>query len=125
MTTMKILVVDDNVDSAESLALLLSMNGHQTQVAHDGLEALAVAETFRPDVMLLDLGLPKLDGLEVCRQLRRTDWGRAVSIVALTGFGQDSDRLEVERAGFDRHLLKPIDYDQLLGTLGTLLLPRS
>ena len=122
---MKILVVDDNVDSAESLALLLSMGGHETQVAHDGAAAMDAAAQFLPDVMLLDLGLPKIDGLEVCRRVRREPWGRTMAMVALTGFSQDRDRLEAESAGFDRHMVKPIDYDALVRTLDTLPLPRS
>ena len=114
---MKILVVDDNVDSAESLALLLSMGGHETHVAHDGPGAMAAAAQFLPDVMLLDIGLPQMDGLEVCRRVRQEPWGRRMAVVALTGFGQEQDRLESESAGFDRHIVKPIDYDALLRTL--------
>jgi CheY-like chemotaxis protein len=122
---MKILVVDDNVDSAESLALLLSMGGHEAHVAHDGPAAVDAAAQLRPDVMLLDIGLPKMDGFEVCRRVRQEPWGQKVAIVALTGFGQDRDRAESESAGFDRHMVKPIDYEALLRTLETLVLPRS
>ena len=118
---MKILVVDDNVDSAESLALLLSMGGHEAHVAHDGPAAMDAAAQLRPDVMLLDIGLPKMDGFEVCRRVRQEPWGQKMTMVALTGFGQDRDREESESAGFDRHLVKPIDYDALLRTLDTLL----
>jgi CheY-like chemotaxis protein len=117
---MKILVVDDNVDSAESLALLLSMGGHETHVAHDGLAAMEAAQAHAPDVVLLDLGLPKLDGLEVCRRLREQPWGRQMGLIALTGWGQDRDRDETERAGFDRHLVKPVDYDALMTMLATM-----
>ena len=122
---MKILVVDDNVDSAESLALLLSMGGHEAHVAHDGPAAVDAAAQLRPDVMLLDIGLPKMDGFEVCRRVRQEPWGQKVAMVALTGFGQDRDRAESESAGFDRHMVKPIDYEALLRTLETLVLPRS
>jgi CheY-like chemotaxis protein len=122
---MKILVVDDNVDSAEALALLLSMGGHETHVAHDGPAAVDAAASLRPDVMLLDLGLPRMDGLEVCRRIRQEPWGQRMAMVALTGLGQDRDREASESAGFDRHLVKPIDYDTLLRTLDTLLLPGS
>jgi CheY-like chemotaxis protein len=115
---MKILVVDDNVDSAESLALLLSLGGHQTETAHDGPAAVDAAARFLPDVMLLDIGLPKMDGLEVCRRVRQEAWGRNIGIVALTGFGED--RVETEGAGFDRHMVKPIDFDSLLQALQTL-----
>ena len=121
---MKILVVDDNVDSAESLALLLSMGGHEAHVAHDGAAAVDAAAQLRPDVMLLDIGLPKMDGFEVCRRVRQEPWGQKMAMVALTGFGQDRDRAESENAGFDRHMVKPIDYDALLRTL-ELLLPKS
>lgn len=122
---MKILVVDDNVDSAESLALLLSMGGHETHVAHDGPAAVTAAEQLLPDVMLLDIGLPMMDGFEVCRRVRQEPWGRAIGMVALTGFGQDRDREESQIAGFDQHMVKPIDYDALLRTLDTFLPPRS
>jgi CheY-like chemotaxis protein len=122
---MKILVVDDNVDSADSLALLLSIGGHETHVAHDGPGAMDAAARLLPDVVLLDIGLPKMDGLEVCRRIRQEPWGRRMGIVALTGLGQDSDRVESESAGFDRHVVKPIDYEALLRTLDTLFLPRS
>ena len=118
---MKILVVDDNVDSAESLALLLAMGGHETHVAHDGPGAMDAAAQFLPDVMLLDIGLPQMDGLEVCRRVRQEPWGRHMGMVALTGFGQDHDRVESESAGFDRHMVKPIDYDALLRTLDAFI----
>ena len=117
---MKILVVDDNVDSAESLALLLAMGGHETHVAHDGPTAMDAAAQLLPDVMLLDIGLPRMDGFEVCRRVRQEPWGRTMGMVALTGFGQDRDRVESESAGFDRHMVKPIDYDALMRTLDTL-----
>jgi CheY-like chemotaxis protein len=117
---MKILVVDDNVDSAESLALLLSMGGHEAHVAHDGPAAVDAAARLRPDVMLLDIGLPMMDGFEVCRRVRQEPWGQQMAMVALTGFGQDRDRAESASAGFDRHMVKPIDYDALLKTLSTL-----
>lgn len=117
MTTKKILVVDDNVDSAESLALLLSMRGYDTHVAHDGQAALDAAIRLRPDVVLLDLALPTLNGLEVCRRVRREPWGRDVTMIALTGWARERDRTESEHAGFDGHLVKPIDLDGLLRTL--------
>ena len=115
---MKILVVDDNVDSAESLALLLSLGGHQTDVAHDGPGAVDAAARFQPDVMLLDISLPRMDGLEVCRRVRQEPWGRNIGMVALTGFGED--KVDTARAGFDRHMVKPIDFDTLVKTLETL-----
>jgi CheY-like chemotaxis protein len=115
---MKILVVDDNVDSAVSLALLLSLDGHQTDVAHDGPGAVDTAARFQPDVMLLDLSLPLMDGLEVCRRVRQEPWGRKMGIVALTGFADDG--VQTQHAGFDRHMVKPIDFATLVKTLDTL-----
>ncbi len=105
----RILVVDDNVDSATSLARLLKMSGNETQMAHDGLDAVEAAERFRPDVILLDIGLPKLDGHDACRRIREHAWGAPMLIVALTGWGQEEDRRKSRDAGFDHHLVKPVD----------------
>ena len=91
-TRRRILVVDDNRDAAASLAMMLSLLGHDTRMAHDGLEALEQAEAFRPDVILLDIGLPKLNGYDVCRRIRENPWGQGMIIVAATGWGQDEDR---------------------------------
>jgi PAS domain S-box-containing protein len=110
----RILVVDDNRDLADSLAMLFSMNGNETRTAHDGLEAVAVAEAFRPDLIVLDLGMPKMDGFETCRRIRETEWGKNMVIVAATGWGQDEDRRRTKEAGFDHHLVKPVfDIDAL------------
>jgi len=105
----RILVVDDNEDSAESLAILLRMGGHDVQTAHDGERAVAVAETFQPGVILLDLGMPKLNGFEVCRLIRQAAWSANTLIVAQTGWGQEQDRERTRAAGFDAHLTKPVD----------------
>jgi len=110
----RILVVDDNRDSADSIATLLELSGHRTFVAHDGLAAVESAERLRPDVVLLDVGLPKMTGLEVCRRIRSHEWGKTMVIVALTGWGQESDRRKTREAGFDAHLVKPVDYSDLL-----------
>ena len=107
--TRRILVVDDNVDHADSLSMLLSIDGHDVHSAHDGVEALEAAERFRPEVVLLDLGLPRLDGFDTCRRLREQSWGKSMLLVAITGWGQDIDRLKSSEAGFDHHLVKPID----------------
>ena len=115
----RILVVDDNKDSAESLAMLLELTGNQTNRVHDGLEALKAIETFRPEVVLLDIGLPKLSGYEVCRRVRQEPWGKDIVIIALTGWGQEDDRRKSEEAGFNGHLIKPVDYDKLLELLDT------
>lgn len=113
----RILVVDDNQDAASSLAAMLRVMGHEVQVAHDGLEALRVGAAFQPDLMLLDIGMPKLDGHEVCRRLREEPWGRQVIVAALTGFGQEDDRRRSREAGFDFHLVKPLDPAALEGIL--------
>jgi two-component system CheB/CheR fusion protein len=109
----RILIVDDNQDGAQSLAALLALGGHLTQVARDGLEAIEAAQMFRPDVMLLDIGLPKLNGYEVCRRIRQMPWGKAMLLVAVTGWGQEGDRERSKSAGFDAHLVKPVDHDVL------------
>jgi CheY-like chemotaxis protein len=112
--------VDDNEDGAESLAILLQMKGHEPHTAHDGLEAVAAAERLRPDVILLDIGLPKLNGYEVCRRIREEPWGRDVVMVALTGWGQQEDRERSRAAGFDTHIVKPVDLDGLVALLDGL-----
>lgn len=113
----RILVVDDNKDSADSMGMLLQIKGNDIRTAHDGLEALAVAEAFRPELVLLDIGLPKLNGYEVAQRIRQQPWGRDVTLVALTGWGQEEDRRRSREAGFDFHLVKPAD----LGALEHLL----
>jgi len=112
----RILVVDDNVDAAESLSRLLRLQAHEVRVAYDGLAALAAARDMNPDVVLLDIGLPELDGLEVARSLRARDDGPRPLLVAMTGFGQAEDRARTAAAGFDHHLTKPVD-PKLLNTL--------
>jgi PAS domain S-box-containing protein len=113
----RVLVVDDNQDSAMSMAMLLKMSGHETQMAHDGQKAIEVAETFRPEVVLLDIGLPKINGYEACRQIREQAWGRDMTLVAVTGWGQESDRKKSREAGFDHHMVKPVDFDSLTKVL--------
>jgi CheY-like chemotaxis protein len=105
----RVLIVDDNEDGATSLAMLLHLGGHETFVAHDGAEALVEAERLRPDVMLLDIGLPGLSGYEVCRRIREHPWGRDIVMVALTGWGQAEDRERSREAGFDAHVVKPVE----------------
>jgi CheY-like chemotaxis protein len=116
----RILVVDDNSDSAASLAMLLKLIGHETRVAHDGLEAVVAADEFRPEFVLLDIGLPRLNGFEACRRIREQPWGKTMTLVALTGWGQDDDRRKSHDAGFDHHLVKPVDYVTLMKLLGEL-----
>jgi PAS domain S-box-containing protein len=116
----RILVVDDNEDAAEWLATVLRLNGHETHVAHDGLEAISSAEQIRPDAVLLDIGLPRLDGYEVCRRIRAQVWGQDLLLIALTGWGQEEDRQKSREAGFDTHLVKPVDDEVLLKVLASL-----
>jgi PAS domain S-box-containing protein len=113
----RVLIVDDSRDNAETMAVLLRMSGHDVETAYDGEAALEVAERFRPELVLLDLGMPRIDGLETCRRLRAQVWARDIRIVALTGLGQREDRRRTSEAGFDDHLLKPVGY----GVLQTLL----
>ena len=116
----RILVVDDNRDGAESLAMLLRMNGHDTRLAYDGFEAVEAARQFRPQLILLDIGLPGLNGFDACRRIRSEDWGRDIMMVALTGWGQDQDRRKSREAGLDAHLVKPVDYQALIRLLAEL-----
>jgi signal transduction histidine kinase/ActR/RegA family two-component response regulator len=109
----KILVVDDNRDSAMSLSLLLELEGHDVRRAFDGLEALEIADEFRPEVALLDIGMPRLDGYGAARELRRREWAHALMLIALTGWGQQEDKRLAREAGFDHHLVKPVDPDAL------------
>ena len=104
----RILVVDDNKDAAESFAKLLELGGHEVRMAHDGLEAVNLAAAFRPDVVLLDIGLPKMNGFDAARHIRETSWGKDMTLVALTGWGQEEDRQRSKQAGFDYHLVKPV-----------------
>ena len=113
----RILVVDDNKDSADSLAMLLRLKGNEIRTAHDGLEAVSEAETFHPELVLLDIGLPRLNGYDVARRLRQQPGGRDVILVALTGWGQDEDRRRSKEAGFNFHIVKPVE----LSALETLL----
>jgi len=117
----RILVVDDNVDGAESLAMLLRLKGHETFIAHDGLEAIASADRLRPDAILLDIGLPTINGYEACRKIREQPWGKGLILVAVTGWGQPEDRDRSKEAGFDTHIVKPVDHDQLMKLLAELL----
>jgi two-component system CheB/CheR fusion protein len=117
----RVLVVDDNLDAAESLATLLKISGHDTRMAHDGAQAVEQAEAFKPDVVFLDIGMPTIDGHETARRIRREPWGRDMVLVALTGWGQTEDRRRSKEAGFDHHLVKPADpqvVEKLISSLG-------
>jgi CheY-like chemotaxis protein len=106
---LRVLIADDNRDSAESLGMLLELSGHEVHLAHDGLDALAVAEHKRPDVALLDIGMPGMDGYEVAASLRREPWATRMVLIAVTGWGQEDAKRMARDAGFDHHLTKPMD----------------
>ncbi len=110
---LKILVVDDNRDAAESLSMLLELKGHEVRRAYDGENALQLAEEFRPQMVLLDLGMPKMNGYEACRRIREQAWGAQMTLIAVTGWGQEDDRRKSTAAGFDGHLVKPVDPETL------------
>jgi CheY-like chemotaxis protein/two-component sensor histidine kinase len=120
----RILVVDDNRDSATTLSMLLKISGHETQTAHDGVEAVQVSEMFQPHVILLDIGLPKLNGYEACRRIREHSWGQQIVIIALTGWGQEDDRRKSREAGFNGHLVKPVEHAALSTLLTELVQSR-
>jgi CheY-like chemotaxis protein len=111
-SVLRVLIVDDNVDSAEMMQVLLGSMGHDAQLAHDGKSALALVETQRPQVVLLDIGLPDMDGYEVARQMRARQQG-PMRLIALTGWSQDEARERARAAGFDHHLTKPTDPEAL------------
>jgi signal transduction histidine kinase/ActR/RegA family two-component response regulator len=105
----RVLVADDNVDAAQSLAMMLSLSGHEVRTVHDGLAAVEMTAQFRPDVVLLDIGMPKLNGYEAARQVRRQPWGEFVTLVALTGWGREEEKRRAAEAGFDHHFTKPVN----------------
>jgi CheY-like chemotaxis protein len=119
-SALRILVVDDNVDAASSLAILLKIMGNTLHMAHDGEEAVATAEKYRPDVVLLDIGLPKLNGYEAARAIRQEPWGKKMVLIAVTGWGQEEHKRQSEEAGFDRHLVKPVDPQVMMKLLAEL-----
>jgi signal transduction histidine kinase/CheY-like chemotaxis protein len=116
-TAQRILVVDDDPDIRRSLAMLLRHSGHEVESASDGAEAVELAGRSKPDVVLLDVGLPGLDGYAVCRRIREQPWGKRMHIIALTGWGQDEDRRKTREAGFDDHLVKPVEFKSIQALL--------
>jgi CheY-like chemotaxis protein len=124
----RILVVDDNQDSADSLAMLLHMLGHEVKTANDGERALDAATEFRPDVAILDIGLPKMNGYDLAKQIREQPWARDVVLVALTGWGQEQHRRRSAESGFNHHLTKPVEFEvlqQILAAADTCLPQRD
>jgi signal transduction histidine kinase/ActR/RegA family two-component response regulator len=120
VSQLRVLVVDDNRDAASTLAMLLKVMGNNVRTAHDGEEAVHATEEFRPDVVLCDIGLPKMNGYEVARAIREWPWGNHMALIAVTGWGQDEDKRKSEEAGFDRHLVKPVDPQALMKLLAGL-----
>jgi signal transduction histidine kinase len=116
-TPRRVLVTDDNKDSARTLAMLLQLSGHEVETAFNGVQAIERAESWQPDVILLDLGMPGMNGYDVCRSIRQKPWGKSIRIVALTGWGQEQDRNNSREAGFDEHVVKPVD----VANLGSIL----
>lgn len=119
---LRILVVDDDRDSADSLCMMLRLMGNEPRTAYDGLEAVRTADEFRPDVVLLDIGLPKLNGYEAARRIREQQWGKNMVLIAVTGWGQDEDRQRSADAGFDSHMLKPVEISSLMNLLAEVQL---
>ncbi len=113
----RILVVDDNFDAAKMLAMLLRITGNTVHTAHDGVEAFAMAQELRPEIVLLDIGLPKMNGYDVARAIRNEPWGEKVALVAMTGWGMEEDKQRATHAGFDRHMVKPVDAQLLIKLL--------
>ena len=110
----RVLIVDDNIDAATSLSYVLGLAGYDTAIAHDGKRALEIAEVLRPAIVLLDIGLPGISGHEVGRRLRAAPWAQDLRLIAVTGWGHETDRAKSLEAGFDAHLTKPIDPEMLL-----------
>jgi PAS domain S-box-containing protein len=117
----RVLVADDNHDAATLLGMVIKMMGHELVIAHDGQEAVTLAEAHRPDLVLMDLGMPRMNGYEAVRSIRQQPWGKSMTIVALSGWGQHEDKRRTREAGFDHHLVKPIDPDTLQGVLNKAL----
>jgi len=116
----RFLVVDDNRDGADSLAMALRFLGDEVRTAYDGAEAVELAEQFRPEIILMDVGMPRINGLDATRRIRTEPWGRDIKIIALTGWGQSHDRERSREAGCDGHLVKPVnlaDLDKMLAEL--------
>jgi CheY-like chemotaxis protein len=116
----RILVVDDNQDSARTMGGLLELLGHEVHTAFDGVEAVEAAKQFGPEVILMDVGMPRLNGYEAARRIREQPWGRDVIIIALTGWGQEGDRVQSREAGCDDHLVKPVNFPDLEKLLAEL-----
>ncbi|WP_411279463.1 response regulator, partial [Gemmatimonas sp.] len=120
IASLRVLVVDDNYDAADSMATMLQLLGNDTLTARDGEEALVMCESFRPDVVLMDIAMPTMNGYEACRQMRLQPWGSEIVIIALTGWGTEDDRRRTREFGFNHHLTKPVNLATLRAILGTI-----
>ena len=116
----RILVADDFPQSAETLARLLEKDGNEVQIAQDGVAAVEAAGEFLPDIILMDLAMPRLDGYQAAQRIRQQPWGKPMILIALTGWGQQQDRRRTQEAGFDAHLTKPVNYDAIVDLLTSL-----
>jgi CheY-like chemotaxis protein len=112
-TSRRVLVADDNEDAGESLAMLLRLDGHEVEVANNGTDALALFDRMHPEVAILDIGMPGLSGYEVASRIRERETGRRVILIAVTGWGQETDKARASAAGFDHHFTKPVEPDAL------------
>jgi CheY-like chemotaxis protein len=121
----RLLVVDDNIDAAQTLATILSLEGQDVRTAFGSLEALELAEQWRPEVALVDIGLPELNGYEVCRRIRAQPWGERMLLVACTGWGSPEDRERTRQAGFNFHLVKPIQLEAVLKLIAEQVVPET
>lgn len=117
---LRIVVADDNVDTAHSLSLLFEALGHETKIAHNGVQALGIAHEFQPDAMVIDIGMPGLDGHDLARRIRTEPWGKEVLLIAASGWGQEEDKEKSREAGFNLHLVKPVELEMLKGLLATI-----
>jgi len=117
---LRIVVADDNVDTAHSLSLLLESLGHEAKIAHNGVQALGIAHEFQPDAMIIDIGMPGLDGHDLARRIRSESWGEEILLIAASGWGQDEDKQRSREAGFNLHLVKPVELETLQALLATI-----
>lgn len=124
-TPLRVLVVDDNIASAKTTGWMLELIGHQPTLAHDGLEALEAAKNLGPDVIMLDIGLPGMNGYDICRELRKNPLFKNTTFIAQTGWGQERDKQEAKAAGFDHHLIKPVNFEELSGLLVNVKVDRA
>ncbi len=116
----RLLIVDDINVIADSVAMVLKMEGHEVHTAYNGEEAILAAAKFQPEVVVLDIGMPKLNGYDTCRRIREQPWGKKMFIIALTGWSQEEDRRRTEEAGFNQHMVKPVDPEDLMKLLASL-----